>query len=263
MEYALKKNSVKAIIQQGKTAFGMYVAIPSPVIVEIAGQSGMDFIRLDCCHSPLDQFTIEHMIRAAEARGILPFVRINHDPQKIVSVLEMGAAGIVVPDLSTAEEVQDVVNTARFLPLGARGMYSAPRAAGYGSVHAVEYANWSNEEVLIGIQIENARAVENVEEILSVPGINMVLSGRGDLAQSLGVTGQKNHPLVLEAEEKIFNVAKSKGIAISVNLDPTSADFAENVDQWVRKGAQVITFGVDTALIRKTFENMMSIARNQ
>jgi 4-hydroxy-2-oxoheptanedioate aldolase len=261
MSYTLKKNPVKEAIQSGQAVCGIYVAIPSPVIVELAAQSGLDFIRIDASHSALDLYSTEHMIRAAETRGITPLVRVQNDPHKILSVLEMGAMGVIIPDVSTAEQARAAVNSTRFQPIGERAMFSAARASGYGAIGGAEFTQWSNEEVLLAIQIESAEAIDNLDEILSIPGIDMVLSGRGDLAQSLGVTGQKNHPLVLEAEEKIFSTARSKGIAISVNLDATSTNFAESVQNWIQKGAQAITFGHDLAIIRHTFENMVKTAR--
>ena len=113
------------------------------------------------------------------------------------------------------------------------------------------YPKWSNEEVLVGIQIESVEAVKNIDEILKVEGIDMCLSGRGDIAKSLGIPGQKNHPRVLELEEKIFDAAKRHGKYISVNLDPTNASFSENVAKWKSRGAQVITLGHDVAIVRK------------
>lgn len=260
MPYKLRNNPVKTAIREGRTVFGMYVAIPTPAILELAGQAGMDFIRIDCAHSPLDLFALEHMIRAAEAQGVTPFVRLNYNEQHIASVLEMGAMGIIVPDVASVEAAKAVVDAARFAPVGERGMFAAPRSSGYGAAGAADYAQWSNEEVMLAIQIESAQAIENLEEILSVPGIDMVLSGRGDLANSLGVAGQRTHPLVLEAERNIFSAAQSKGIAVSVNLDPTAADFAANVQEWVGKGAQAVTFGHDLTLFRKTLENVVNAA---
>jgi 2-keto-3-deoxy-L-rhamnonate aldolase RhmA len=260
MTYLLKPNPVKNAIKNGKTSFGMYVATPSPIIVELAGLAGLDWVRIDWCHSSLDLFMIENMVRAAECHNITPFIRIENNEQKISSVLEMGVMGIIVPDVSNLDDAKAVVNAAKFSPIGNRGMFSCPRKSGYGAIDGASFKDWSNEEVMVAIQIESSEAIENLEEILSVPGIDMVLSGRGDISNSLGVPGQKNHPLVLEAEERIFKLAKSKGIAISPQLDPTAHNFSSAVQEWVEKGANVISFGHDLPVIRKAFENAMTIA---
>lgn len=263
MTYVLKPNPVKQAIMEGKTSLGMYVATPSPIIVELAGLAGLDWVRIDWCHSPLDLSMIENMVRAAELQNIVPFIRVEGDEQKISTVLEMGVMGIIVPDVTTAEDAKAVVNAAKFSPIGNRGMFSCPRKSGYGSIKGAEFRIWSNEEVMVGIQIENLQAIKNLDDILNVPGIDMVLSGRGDLSNSLGVPGQKNHPLVLEAEEKIFDIAKSKGIAISPQLNPTDLDFSSTVQEWVEKGANVISFGHDLLVIKKAFETIVKNARGE
>lgn len=261
MTYLLKPNPVKKAINDGKTSFGLYVATPSPIIVELAGLAGLDWVRIDWCHSPLDLIMIENMVSAAECHNMAPFIPIENNEQKIASVLEMGIMGIIVPDVSTVEDAKAVVNAAKFSPIGNRGMFSCPRKSGYGTIDSASFKEWSNEEVIVAIQIESSEAIENLEEILNVPGIDMVLSGRGDLSNSLGVPGQKTHSLVLEAEERIFQLAKSKGIAISPQLDPAAPNISSTVQEWIEKGANVISFGHDLLVIRKAFESIIKNAR--
>lgn len=259
MPYQLRNNRIKEAIREKRTAFGIYVENPSSVIVELAGIAGFDFVRLDWCHAPFNINIIADMIRAAECQNIVPFIRLDLDVQKISSVLEMGAMGIIVPDISTAEEARAVVNAAKFSPIGDRGMFSAVRKSGYGSIDAATFKKWSNEEIMVGIQIESLQAIENLDEILSVEGIDIVLSGRQDLSNALGVPGQKNHPLVLDAEEKLFNMAKSKGIAISPQIDAYGMNFTEDLKKWVNKGADIISLGIDVAIIKKAFEDINNI----
>jgi len=259
--HEFKKNPVKQKIMRGETVFGIYTAIPSPMIVELAGYNGYDFVRIDISHMPIDLPTIENMVRAAELSGVTPMVRVDNNPNLINSVLEMGVQGLVVPDVESIEIAKSVVDATRFNPIGDRGIFSAARVSRYGYISGEEYTKWSNNELLLGIQIENIEAVNNMEEILSIEGIDMCLSGRGDLANSLGVPGQKNHPLVLEAEEKIFDSAIRHGKSISVNLNPTANNYIENLKKWKNKGAQVITLGHDTLLIRKSLEDAIMTAR--
>jgi 4-hydroxy-2-oxoheptanedioate aldolase len=156
---------------------------------------------------------------------------------------------------------KQIVKAARFHPLGDRGLFSAPRVGRYGYIGGPEYVQWSNEEVLLGVQIESKEAVEHMEEILSVEGIDMVLSGRGDLAKSFGLTGQKNHPTVLAAEQKIYDTARQRGKSICVHLDPLAANLSETITKWKGKGAQVMTLGHDISLIKKAFETAIDTAR--
>ncbi|MEI7673670.1 MAG: aldolase/citrate lyase family protein, partial [Deltaproteobacteria bacterium] len=200
----LKKNPVKEALRNGKTVFGVYIAVPSPMMVELAGYAGFDFIRIDISHNAYDLPTIVNMIRAAEAVGITPMARVDNDPYLIANVLEAGMMGLIVPDVATYEKALSVVKAVHFAPLGDRGTYSAARVMGYGAIGGGEYCKWSNEELLLGVQIESKEAADNLEKTLEVEGIDVVGSGRGDLSNSLGLTGQKNHPSVLALEDKIF-----------------------------------------------------------
>jgi 4-hydroxy-2-oxoheptanedioate aldolase len=256
----LTKNPVKQKIRNGQTVFGIYIGVPSPTLVELAGYAGFDFVRIDISHNGYDLPTIVNMIRAAEATGVTPMVRVDNDPHLIVNVLEAGALGLFIPDVATTEKAKAVVQAVHFAPLGDRGTYSASRIARYGAISGGEYCKWSNEELLLGVQIESKEAADNLEKTLSVDGIDMVGSGRGDLSNALGLTGQKNHPSVLALEEKIFQTAKSRGKYISVNLDPTAPNFAQDVAAWKKK-AQVITLGHDITIIRKNFSDAIKTAR--
>lgn len=262
MPYKLSKNPVKEAIRKKEHSFGLYIATDSPSLIELAAVSGFDWVRIDWSHTPLDLQAITNMIRAAEAYNITPFIRLDLDEQKISSVLELGIQGIIVPDISTAQEAQEAVNSAKFSPVGKRGMFSVPRMSGYGSVHGGDFTKWSNDEVIVAIQIEDKEAIDNIEDILSVEGIDMVLSGRGDLANSFGVPGQKNHPLVTESEEKIFEIATKKGIAISPQLDPSNEGIDEEVKKWIDYGANVISFGHDISIIKNALTNVAKMANN-
>jgi 4-hydroxy-2-oxoheptanedioate aldolase len=256
----LKKNPVKQAIREGRTVFGLYIAVPSPVMVELAGYAGFDFVRIDICHSAVDLPTIAGMIRAAEASGVTPTVRIDYDPHLIAKVLEAGAMGLFIPDVSTVEMARSVVDAVHFAPVGERGTFAASRITRYGAISSGEYAKWSNEEILLGVQIESKEAADNLEATLGVDGIDMIGSGRGDLANALGLTGQKNHPSVLALEEKIFDTALKQGKYISVNLDPTAPNFSDTVALWKKK-AQVITLGHDLTLLRKHLGDAIATAR--
>jgi 4-hydroxy-2-oxoheptanedioate aldolase len=261
MKQEIRKNAVKQKILKGETALGLYICIPSPTLVELAGYAGFDFVRIDVSHSAVGPSALEHMIRAAEISGVTPMARVDYDPVLIGHVLEMGIQGIVVPGVASSETAMQVVKAARFHPMGDRGLFSSPRVAKHGYISAHEYAQWSNEEVLLGIQIESKDAVDRLDEILRVEGIDMIHSGRADMAKSLGVTGQRNHPMVLATEQKVFDVAREHGKNISVHLDPTAANLAETIATWRAKGAEAITLGHDITLIKKAFDDAMTAAR--
>ena len=261
MKPELRTNTMKQKILKGETVFGLYLCVPSPALVEVAGYAGFDFVRLDLSHTTIDPSVVESMIRAAELSGVTPTARVDYDPVQIASILEMGMQGLVVPGVESLEMAKQIVKAARFHPLGDRGLFSSPRVARYGYIGGGEYMQWSNQEVLLGVQIESKEAVDHMDEILSVEGIDMILSGRGDLAKSFGLTGQKNHPTVLAAEQKIYDAARQHGKSICVHLDPIAANLSEAIAKWKNRGAQVMTLGHDITLIKKGFETTINTAR--
>ena len=262
MKPQLKNNPVKQALKNKQNVFGIYIAVPSPMMVEFAGYAGFDFVRIDICHSAVDMPTIVNMIRAAEASGVTPMVRVDYDPVLIANVLEAGTKGLFIPDVCSYEMAKSVVDAVHFHPVGDRGTFSAARICQYGAIGGGDYAKWSNEEILLGVQIESKEAVDNLDKILDLDGIDIIGSGRGDLANALGFTGQKDHPSVLALEEKIFDTAIKRGKFVSVNLDPTAENFAETVAKWKGK-AQVITLGHDINLVRRNFAKAIDTARQK
>lgn len=260
MTSQLKINPVKQALKNKQTVFGIYIAIPSPMMVEFAGLAGFDFVRIDISHSAVDMPTVVDMIRAAEASGVTPMARVDCNPVLIAQVLEAGMQGLFIPDVCSYEMARSVVEAVHFHPVGDRGTFSAARICRYGAVSGGDYAKWSNENVLLGVQIESKEAVDSLDKILGLDGIDMIGSGRGDLANALGLTGQKEHPSVLALEKKIFDTAIEGGKFVSVNLDPTAENFAETVAKWKGK-AQVITLGHDINLVRKNFIRAIDRAR--
>lgn len=260
MKPKLESNPVKQALKNKQTVFGIYIAVPSPMMVEFAGYAGFDFVRIDISHSAVDMPTVENMIRAAEASGVTPMARVDCDPVLIAKVLEAGMKGLFIPDVCSYDMAKSVVEAVHFHPVGDRGTFSAARICRYGAISGGDYAKWSNEEILLGVQIESKEAVDSLDKILDLDGIDMIGSGRGDLSNALGLTGQKDHPSVLALEEKIFDTAIEGGKFVSVNLDPTAENFAETVAKWKGK-AQVITLGHDINLVRKNFVKALETAR--
>lgn len=260
---ALTPNRLIESVQQKKCCLGMYIETPSSQIVELACLAGVDFVRLDLCHGAWDLEQAEKCIITAERYGVVPMVRMSMDEQRIPQIIELGAQGVIIPDISTRERAQKAADLVKFAPLGDRGLFSASRQGQYGKVPAAEYIRWNNDNVLLAVQIESREAIENIDEILSVDGIDMVLSGRGDLSNSLGVPGEKTHPAVLEAEQRIFSKALERGKIISPQLDGFSKNLAQELKEWNSIGAYVVSLGVETAIIRRSFSDMLSRARQE
>lgn len=208
----MRPNKTKRLIASGEAAIGGFLPLPSPDIVEMMGYAGLDFVIIDTEHGPADNETLAQMIRAAEVADITPLVRVRWfaDPSLILRALDLGAQGVQVPMIESAELAQNVVAVSRYHPQGRRGL-AGVRASRYGAIPLPEYVRAANEEVMVICQIETARGVANAAEIAAVPGVDLVFVGPVDLSQSLGHPGERQHPELLAAMERVFSACKAAG----------------------------------------------------
>ncbi len=193
----MRENRVKRRLQAGEAVIGCFIPYPSPELAEICGYLGFDFVLLDAEHGLLTEESAYHMVVAAEVAGTVPLIRVpfNHR-QVILRYLDLGAGGVMVPQVNTPEEARAVVEACRYYPEGRRGVASV-RAAQFGLTRPLsEYIRAANTEVMVIVQIESLAAVERLEEYLAIPGIDVLFVGPNDLAQSMGYPGQQQHPEV-------------------------------------------------------------------
>ncbi|HMM20572.1 MAG TPA: aldolase/citrate lyase family protein [Selenomonadales bacterium] len=232
-------------IARGDTVRGVFVVTGTPANVEILGYAGLDFVILDMEHASTGSGEVEHLIRAAEIGGIAPIVRVSkNDPALILRALDSGACGILVPQVNSATEAEQAVQAARYAPLGGRGLAGIVRAARYGFSPLSDYVSSANRRTLVIVQAEDRRAVENLEAILAVEGVDGVFVGPADLSQSLGRTGQFDHPEV----NRIFAdvIGKIAGSDKFAGMFCTGADDAK---RWQGLGARMLAVGSDTMLL--------------
>ncbi|MFZ5814415.1 MAG: HpcH/HpaI aldolase family protein [Bacillota bacterium] len=183
------------MLQEGRPLAGLFVGITAPALVEMAGFAGFDFVIIDNEHGPAGIETTENMIRAAKAAGIVPLVRVSGaNVQEILRTLDVGASGIQVPQVNTAEQCRLVVEAAKYPPLGNRGVAFSTRAAGWGFFGGPAHLTGSNEKTVVVTHIETGLAVQNLDEMLAVKGIDVMFIGPNDLSVSLGYAGNYNHP---------------------------------------------------------------------
>ena len=219
---------------RGKRALlGMFVGIPSPSLVEMCGHAGVDFVIVDNEHGPAGIESTEHMLRAARASGVIPVVR-TLEPD-ILRVLDIGASAIQVPQVNTAEQARRIVAAAKYPPIGMRGAAFSTRAAGYGFFAGDRHVADSNAGTAVIVMAETRSAIEQLDDILSVPGIDAVFFGPNDLSFSFGHPGQMNHPDVIGAIEHGIERALAHGVAPGVlALNP------DDFHRWRQKGARYL-----------------------
>jgi 2-keto-3-deoxy-L-rhamnonate aldolase RhmA len=205
------KNRVKERIAQGRLAIGTYVNIADPAIVEIIGLSGFDAAFIDMEHTAFDMGMVQEMIRACELTGICSLVRVpDNNPKTILRVLEMGAQGIQVPHIVGREDALAAVKAVRYAPLGDRGMGGPTRASRYGTVPGAEHLNTSNAEILLVVMVEDQAAIDELEAIASLEGLDLIAIGPSDLSQSLRTSGP-NDPRLKQTIENIAATLKRVG----------------------------------------------------
>ena len=210
----MQTNRMKALIESGRPAFGVSVQFPSPEIVEMIGELGFDWVMLDAEHGSITPDNVGPMIMAAELHGITPLVRPERNDAAIINrYLDRGAMGVQTPHVNTAAQARAVVEACRFHPEGKRGLGGGRMADfGFGQSTA-EYVKEANAEMLVCVQIEDVEAVENLDEILAVEGVDVFFIGPTDLAQSLGYPGQNSHPEVQRVVEDVFRRIHAAGKA--------------------------------------------------
>lgn len=239
----LTTNHLKRKLQEGQSVVGLFCSIPSPLMVEMIAHADFDFVIIDTEHVLVNPETLENMIRAAEAAQITPLVRVaSSAASEILPILDAGAQGIVVPHVQTPAMVQQMVQACRYFPEGERSL-NGGRPAGFGRFNLTEYIQQANQEVMAIALIEDRQAIDNLEAIVSVPGLDMVLEGAADLSQSYGVPWQTRSPVVQQAIEKIYQVCQQVKVPFCAIPRAT-----EDFQRWTQNGVQAFVLGDDRGL---------------
>ena len=240
------ENRVKRVMREGGVALVGYVgSFPGSTMVEIASLAGYDGIRIDLEHAAIELTDIQVKVLAAERGGITPLVRVpSPDPSLILRLLDMGVQGITVPHIATAEHARAVVKAVRYPPLGDRGIAGSSRAAAYGTVPLKRHIEESNREILVGVLIEDASALDDIEAIAAVEGIDLVAIGANDLAKALGAAGTADHPALIAAIDRISAAVKKSGVHLSLGVGQSA--FPRTLPELRKLGVQYVHCGPQT-----------------
>jgi 4-hydroxy-2-oxoheptanedioate aldolase len=228
---------------------GMWVCSGSPLIAEIAAGSGLDWLLIDGEHSPNTLESILAQLQAIAAYPATPLVRPPYgDVVTIKQYLDLGVQNLLVPMVDSAEHAAEMVRAVRYPPAGVRGVGSAlARASRWNRVP--DYLADAAGTVSLTVQVESAASVEHVDEILAVDGVDAIFVGPSDLAASMGVLGQQDHPDVAEAVEHCIRAAVAAGKPAGVN-----AFVPAMADRYVSAGASFVLVGADVAMLARASE---------
>ncbi len=238
------KNRMKEKLVAGEPVFGVSVMFPSPPIVEMVGKLGFDWVLIDCEHGSTSPESVEGMALAAEVTGITPIARPwMNSPEAILRVMDRGAMGVQVPHVNTAEDARRAVESVKYHPLGNRGLAAGSRPANYGFGLAMsDYVVEANRETLVCVQLEEGQALENLDEILKVDGVDVFFVGPSDLSQSLGYPGRSDVPEVRRSIDDAF--AK----IVAAGKVPGSAGNASATVKYLEQGVRYLYTHLTTLL---------------
>jgi 2-dehydro-3-deoxyglucarate aldolase/4-hydroxy-2-oxoheptanedioate aldolase len=213
-------NKVKQALKEGKLQLGCsFSQLRSPEVATILGKAGFDWTYLDAEHGGFDLETLQDLSRAALAAGMAPIVRVADVQYALIArSLDCGALGILLPRIETPEILARAVSWAYFPPVGVRGFGLTAPHTNYEPVTMTQIIENRNSNTLVAFQIETKLALERREELLSVPGVDAVMVGPADLSISLGVPGDFENPIVIDAVERIRDSCLTHGVAPGIHM---------------------------------------------
>ncbi len=238
-------------LNPGQTRHGTFVKIAAPSVIEVLALAGLDFVVVDAEHAPFDRADIDRLVLAGIAVGLPVLVRVpDAAPATLLSVLDVGAAGVVVPHVDSAEQARSIVARCRYRG-GARGYSSSPRSAGYGAL-GMKRVLAEDGQALVVCQIESPAAVAAAAEIAAVDGVHALFVGRADLALAMGFDDTRAGP-VDQAVDVVLAAAEQAGKDVAVAVGSTTEGEA-----FAARGARWFVIGSDQSLLR---QGGLSIAR--
>lgn len=242
--------ALRSRLQHPPALLGMFSVIASVEVVEMIGIAGFDVVILDMEHGPYGIQALGPLILAARARGLTPVARVRcNDAALVGAALDCGAAGVLVPSVGSAQAARDLVAAARFAPEGRRGVNPWVRAADFQA--GPGWFAQANAAVAVIAMIEGREGIAALPEILQVEGLDAVFLGPVDLAQSLGVGLEPEHPRVVQAVSEVVQAAAAAGKATAV-FAPTAAA----ARRWIERGVGLVAVSEDTATISAAFRDL-------
>lgn len=253
----------KEMVREGERPLGTWVQIGSPEVVEITGLSGFDFAVIDTEHAYFGNETAENLVRAAEAVGLIPFIRVSHkEPSLIMKALDTGAAGFVYPGVCSSRDAEEAIEASMYYPEGNRGACPFVRAAGHSCQDWKSFADSSNRDLVRILLVEGSEGINNFKDILSVKGLDVIMMGPFDLSVSLGLGGQVEHPLVMEKFEEMIQLCRKNDVIMMPNIfndDPERVRELSNY--WFSAGCQSLIVNTDKMLLSWAYRENVRIAR--
>ncbi|GIV34005.1 MAG: 2,4-dihydroxyhept-2-ene-1,7-dioic acid aldolase [Chitinophagales bacterium] len=233
--------NLKHTLKQNKLTIGSWITIGHPSVAEILCSAGFDWLTIDLEHSPIDLETAQTLIALIQGKGLKALVRVGKNEEVIIKrVMDAGADGVIVPMINSRQDAEQAVSFTKYPPAGKRGVGLA-RAQRYGTGFDA-YKRWLEEEAIVIAQIEHVQAVDNIEEIIAVPGIDGTIIGPYDLSGSLGIAGQLDHPLLQEKVKAVEAACKKQNFPLGYHV--IQSDHKKMLEK-IREGYTFLAFSLD------------------
>ena len=247
--------SLKQQLLDRKITIGSWISLGNTSISEIFAKSGLDWVVVDLEHSVISIKEVAEQIRAIDLCGVSPLVRLtSNDSDQIKRIMDAGAHGIIVPMTKTADDARSAVASTRYEPKGTRGVGLA-RAQGYG-INFNEYLAWQETSSIVIVQIEHIDAIENLDEILKVDGVDGLIIGPYDLSASMGIPGQFDNPEYIEALGEIKRSALKRKCFIGLHIVEPNP---EHLRKAISEGYNFIAYSVDIRILDHTIREAVSV----
>ena len=245
-------------LDSGKLCLGPSITLSDPIVTEALAPS-VDFFWIDLEHNPTSLESVTGHLIAARAGGAPALVRVPcSDVAWIKRVLDVGAEGIIVPQVRSVDEVRSIVSACRYPPLGKRG-FGPRRAMNYGRENLPTYLADANRRVFVAIQIETAEAYAALDAILDVSGFDSIVIGPNDLSGALGLMGQLDHPKIVEAVGSIASRTRAAGRYVGIGMAPD----VEHAFRAARQGVQWVQFGGDCGFLIDSADRLYARVRER
>ncbi|MDF2716111.1 MAG: aldolase [Paenibacillus sp.] len=256
--YAMRPSRVLQKLRAGEVAYATKLNLGDSRVAEIAAMSGLDCIWTDMEHVPNDWAVVEKQILAAKAHGVDTIVRVARGSYSdYIRPLEMDATGIMVPHIMSAADAKAVIRSTKFHPLGLRPVDGGTADGAYCNIEFADYLKQANEERFNILQIEDVEPLGELEEIIALPGLDMIFFGPGDFSQSIGAPGQMDHPLIAETRKRIAELAVKHG-KFAGTVGSTG-----NAEELVAMGYRFISVGADVIALTQYFRGIVGELHKQ
>lgn len=245
----MKDNRLKRLLNNGEVVIGtMLQELRTPAIPLLLADVGFDFLFIDMEHGAHNMETVADLLKIIRLTGMTPLVRVPDLQYHLIArCLDAGAQGIMVPRIETRDQVEEIVKYVKYPPLGVRGCSINKGHNDYKAEALLPFVQKANRENFVIVQIERKKAIDNIDSLLSVEGVNAAILGPNDLAVSYGISDDLDNPIMSDAIQKVVDTGRKYGVYTGMHIGGLL-----KLKEWMNKGMKIITYQTDLGFIKQS-----------